>query len=118
MRSALSALLSAAIAAHAALATPVRARSAYSVKEKHYVPRSWTKLERANGQNRIELQIGLKQGNFDELERHLYEGTRPFLVSLSARVPPPLRPHTLVRRCNRTRFTGAPPRVEIIRGYA
>lgn len=74
MRTVLSTLLSAAIAAQAVLASPIRARSPYSVKETHYAPREWTKLNRANGESLIELQIGLKQGNFDELERHLYEG--------------------------------------------
>jgi tripeptidyl-peptidase-1 len=55
------------------LATPI-ARSPYSVKETHHAPREWTKLERANGDHVIHLNIALKQGNFAELERHLYEG--------------------------------------------
>ncbi len=67
------ALLSAAIVAPVVFATPI-ARSSYAVKSTHHVPRSWTKLGRANGSRRIQLQIGLKQGRFDELERHLYEG--------------------------------------------
>ena len=70
----LSTLLTAAVAAQAVLASPISARSPYTVKETHYAPREWTKMERANGESVIELQIGLKQGNFDELERHLYEG--------------------------------------------
>lgn len=54
--------------------SPVEARSPYSVKETHLVPRAWTKRDRADGSGTINLQIGLKQGNFEELERHLWEG--------------------------------------------
>lgn len=74
MRSFASTLLCAVIAAHAALATPIRARSPYVVKETHSAPREWTKLDRSNGESVIQLKIGLKQGNFDELDRHLNEG--------------------------------------------
>jgi tripeptidyl-peptidase-1 len=69
-----SALLAAAIAAQAAFASPIRARTPYAVKETHFVPREWTKLSRANGDNSIQLQIGLKQGRFDDLVKHLNEG--------------------------------------------
>jgi tripeptidyl-peptidase-1 len=58
-----SALLAAAMAAQAVVATPIRARTPYEVKETHYAPREWTKLERANGAKTVQLQIGLKQGN-------------------------------------------------------
>lgn len=75
MRGVAPALLSAAIAVHTALATPViHHRSPYAVKETHAVPRGWKKLDRADGDRVVQLQIGLKQGNFDELEKHLYEG--------------------------------------------
>jgi hypothetical protein len=74
MRSVATALLSAAIAAQAIVASPIRARSPYVVKETHYAPHGWTKQERTKGDHVIRLQIGLKQGNFEELERHLYEG--------------------------------------------
>lgn len=67
------ALLAAAIAAPAVLATPV-ARSPYVVKETHFVPKEWEKLGRAHGAKTIQLQIGLKQGRFEELDRHLHEG--------------------------------------------
>lgn len=73
MRGIASALLSAAIAAQS-LASPIRARSPYEVKETHYAPREWTKLDRSHGDRVIQLNIGLKQGNWDELERHLHEG--------------------------------------------
>jgi tripeptidyl-peptidase-1 len=69
-----SALLAAAIAAQAALASPIRARSPYVVKETHYAPREWTRLGRSNGDSLIQLQIGLKQGRFDDLVKHLNEG--------------------------------------------
>jgi tripeptidyl-peptidase-1 len=74
MRGIASVLLSAAIAAQTAFATPIRARSPYVVKETHYAPRDWTKLDRAHENHVIQMQIGLKQGNWDELERHLNEG--------------------------------------------
>jgi len=63
-----------AFAASDALASPVKARSPYAVKETHYVPREWQKLGRAHGARTIQLQIGLKQGRFQELDRHLQEG--------------------------------------------
>ncbi|KAJ4374374.1 hypothetical protein N0V83_003115 [Neocucurbitaria cava] len=69
-------LLAAAIAAPAVLATPI-ARSPYVVKETHFAPREWTKLDRANGGKTIQLQIGLKQGRFEELDRHLHEVSDP-----------------------------------------
>ncbi|KAJ4286678.1 hypothetical protein N0V90_012930 [Kalmusia sp. IMI 367209] len=72
-----SALLAAAIAAQAVLASPIRARSPYAVKETHFAPREWTKLERANGGSVVQLQIGLKQGKMDELLKHLGEVSDP-----------------------------------------
>jgi tripeptidyl-peptidase-1 len=62
----------AAIASQA-LATPI-ARSPYQVRETHYVPKGWQTLERSHGGKTIQLQIGLKQGRFHELDRHLSEG--------------------------------------------
>ena len=64
----------AAVAARDVLASPIQARSPYVVKETHYAPREWTKLERSHGGKTIQLQIGLKQGRFEELDRHLHEG--------------------------------------------
>lgn len=68
--------LLALLAPSAVVASPIKARSstAYQVKETHFVPRGWKKVERASADQVINLQIGLKQGNFEELERHLYEG--------------------------------------------
>jgi tripeptidyl-peptidase-1 len=69
-----SVLLSAAFAAQAAFATPIRARSPYVVKETFNAPHGWTRLDRASKDHLVSLNIGLKQSNWDELERHLNEG--------------------------------------------
>lgn len=72
----ITALLSAAAVVQTVLCTPI-SRSSYSIKEKHFVPSQWRSLGRAPANNVIHLQIGVKQGQFGELERHLYEGTFP-----------------------------------------
>ena len=46
----------------------------YSIKERHPVPDGWDLLRRAPLHGKIKLHIGLKQGRFHELERHLNEG--------------------------------------------
>jgi tripeptidyl-peptidase-1 len=66
-------VLIAASAARNVLATPI-ARSPYVVKETHFVPKEWSEQERSHGGRTIQLQIGLKQGRFDELDNHLNEG--------------------------------------------
>lgn len=58
--------------------SPVRIRSTYSVKESHRVPGKWSCIGRAPRNHEIRLQIGLKQGRFSDLERHLYEGELPY----------------------------------------
>jgi tripeptidyl-peptidase-1 len=68
-----SILLTIAVFTPAVFASPV-ARSTYAVKETHFVPRRWTQKGRAPKEQMLALQIGVKQGDFDELERHLYEG--------------------------------------------
>jgi tripeptidyl-peptidase I len=73
----LSIFLSVAVAAQTILGTPIRARTHYSVKETHPIARGWSQAGRAPGNHMLHLQIGLKQGNFDELERHWYEGMLP-----------------------------------------
>jgi tripeptidyl-peptidase-1 len=50
-------------------------RSFYTVKESHQVPRGWSHVRHAPASHEIQLQIGLTQGQFAELQRHLYEGT-------------------------------------------
>lgn len=62
-----------AVFAQAVLATPI-ARSTYAVKETHYAPRQWTQMGRAPKTLMLALQIGVKQGDFAQLERSLYEG--------------------------------------------
>ena len=68
-----SILLAVTVAAQGVFATPI-ARSAYSVKETHYAPRKWSQKGRAPKGQMLALQIAVKQGDFAELERHLYEG--------------------------------------------
>jgi len=69
-----SILLTIAAAAQAVLGTPIQSRTGYAVKGAHPAPRQWTKLGRAPREQMLHLQIGVKQSQFDELERHLYEG--------------------------------------------
>ena len=45
-----------------------------AVKETHHVPMKWSRVGPAPVWHTIRLQIGLKQRNFGELERHLYQG--------------------------------------------
>ncbi|KAK0120242.1 hypothetical protein ONS95_011648 [Cadophora gregata] len=72
-----SILLTIAIAAEAVLGNPIQVRTSYAVKEKHWVPKRWTKMGRAPSEKIINLQIGVKQSNFGELERHLNEVSDP-----------------------------------------
>ncbi|KAL2069388.1 hypothetical protein VTL71DRAFT_14067 [Oculimacula yallundae] len=72
-----SILLTIAIAAEAVLGKPIQVRTSYAVKEKHWVPRRWTKMGRAPADKILNLQIGVKQNNFGELERHLNEVSDP-----------------------------------------
>lgn len=73
-------LITAAIAAQNAFATPIKARTPYTVKETHTAPRKWSNSGKAPGNAMLHLQIGLKQDNFDELERHLLEGNTFFII--------------------------------------
>ncbi|KAF2814722.1 tripeptidyl-peptidase 1 precursor [Mytilinidion resinicola] len=70
-------VLSVAIAAQAVFCSPVHSRSPYAVKETHNVPRQWKRVGRASSANTIDLHIGIKQGQFEELERQLYEVSDP-----------------------------------------
>ena len=69
-----------AVQALGATPTPMYPRAPYVVKESHSVPRSWKKLARVSADQVIDLQIGVKQGNFLALERHLHEGTNHGMV--------------------------------------
>jgi tripeptidyl-peptidase I len=69
------------LSAATVLGSPLRARSAYSVKDTHRVPSRWTKIGVPSANHMVRLTIGLKQSRFDELERHLNEGNwPPFLI--------------------------------------
>ena len=57
------------------LSSPVRIRSPYVVKDKHHVPNRWSNIGPSPANKLINLHIGLRQSQFDELERHLYEGS-------------------------------------------
>lgn len=77
-------LLAFALASEA-FASPVKSRTAYTVKETHFVPQKWQQVGKAPGDHVLHLNIGLKQSSFDELERHLYEGlVLPFGCTLSS----------------------------------
>lgn len=56
------------------LSSPLRSRTEYTVKDTHNVPSKWSEVGPAPAHTLLHLQIGLKQSQFDELERHLYEG--------------------------------------------
>ena len=58
-------------------ASPIKPRSPYAVKETHYVPQGWAQYERDSEDKFINLNIGLKQGDFKGLEKALYEGESP-----------------------------------------
>jgi hypothetical protein len=68
-----------------ALASPVSSSSSYSVKERHVVPKGWTRTGPAPADAIVHLRIALKQSRFDELERHLLEGMFLSLSSMKRR---------------------------------
>ncbi|KAH8674505.1 tripeptidyl peptidase-like protein [Tricladium varicosporioides] len=57
--------------------SPLRVRSPYAVKETHYVPHQWSRVGPAPADHVVNLQIGLKQDQFEELQRHLWEVSDP-----------------------------------------
>ena len=58
------------------LTSPLSSRySPYAVKDEHNVPPQWSKTGSPLPDHLIKLHIGLRQSQFGELERHLYEGT-------------------------------------------
>lgn len=64
-------LLAAGFLACSAYAKAIRQRSAFAVKDSHHVPKKWTHVGYPEPDHTIALRIGLKQGSFSELERHL-----------------------------------------------
>ena len=71
MRTLLCTLL---LSAEVVYGSPVRARSSYAVKDTHFAPARWTNVGAPAADHMIKLTVGLKQGKFNELERHLNEG--------------------------------------------
>lgn len=69
-----NALMALLVGAGTVSGSSVRSRTPYAVKDSHHVPRGWTPVGPAPAEHLIRLQIGLKQSQFSELERHLYEG--------------------------------------------
>lgn len=72
-----------AVVGETVIATPLKTRSSYALKETHDPPRQWTRVGAAPADHVINLQIGLQPSQFAELERHLYEGQRPSPYSVS-----------------------------------
>ncbi|GAB7351680.1 hypothetical protein MBLNU459_g2275t1 [Dothideomycetes sp. NU459] len=72
-----SILLAAGLLVRPVLSKPVFSRSPYGVKDSHFVPAKWSDLGAAPADHTIELRIALKQHQFQELERHLYEVSDP-----------------------------------------
>ncbi|KAJ4287152.1 hypothetical protein N0V90_012550 [Kalmusia sp. IMI 367209] len=70
-----TALFVAAVSAGLCVAKPLQNR-AYAVKETHILPRDFTHESDAPASHLIRLSVGLKQGSFDELERHLFETSK------------------------------------------
>ena len=58
------------------LPSPV-SQPGYAVKDSHAVPPGWKRVGDAPPGHVINLQIALRQSNFDELERHLFEVSDP-----------------------------------------
>ena len=86
------------------LSSPLRSRTEYAVKDTHKVPRNWHKAGPAPAHKLLHLQIGLKQSQFDELERHLYEGISDLLLRAllhtRTRTPNPSLPPILIGTAN------------------
>lgn len=73
------------------LSSPLRPRTEYAVKDTHNVPSKWYDVGPAPAHALLHLHIGLKQSQFDELERHLYEGTLDRFSNL------PLHPRSFLK---------------------
>ncbi|KAI4715898.1 subtilisin-like protein [Aureobasidium sp. EXF-10727] len=56
---------------------PTSAANAYAIKESHHVPRGWSRISSVPDSHSINLHIGLRQGNQDELEQHVLEISNP-----------------------------------------
>ncbi|KAL5114492.1 hypothetical protein ACEQ8H_007635 [Pleosporales sp. CAS-2024a] len=87
-------ILGAVVAGNALATTPI-ARWPYQVKETHWVPRGWERLERAHGRKMIQLQIGLKQVSDPDHKRY---GQHLSAQEVDALVAPSPETHALVRQ--------------------
>ena len=67
------------------LSSPMSLRSSYSIKESFNVPPKWSRVGRAPSNHTLNLQIGLKQSQFDVLENNLYAGKLVDMVVASLR---------------------------------
>ena len=74
-------LPSLALLAITAVATPLQSRH-LAVKETHPVPHGFTRERDAPGHHLLRIQVGINQGRFDELEKHLYESRSRNLARL------------------------------------
>ena len=72
--------------ADVALSSPLHSRYVYTIKDSHNVPKAWSRVGPAPSEHWISLQIGLKQSQFDELERQLYQGWKTELCVLYHRL--------------------------------
>ena len=80
------------------LSSPLRLRTEYAVKDTHNVPSKWYDVGPAPAHALLHLHISLKQSQFDELERHLYEGTSDRFTNL------PLHPRSFLSSLMNTAY--------------
>ena len=71
------------------LSSPLRSRTEYAGKDTHIVPNKWYEVGAAPAHKLLHLHISLKQSQFDELERHLYEGMLSLFSKPSFRTSSP-----------------------------
>ncbi|TIA32389.1 subtilisin-like protein [Aureobasidium pullulans] len=69
--------LVAGLLASGAYASPIQARTPYAVKDSHFVPSKWRQVAAAPSTHNIDLRIAVKQNQFTDLEKHLYEVSDP-----------------------------------------
>ena len=80
-----SSLVALLVVTDTALSSPLHVHYPYSVKDSHNVPEKWSRVGPAPAAHSITLNIGLKQDQFHELEKHLYEGRQyPYLIHIPA----------------------------------
>ena len=70
------------LAANGAFASPLQSLNVYALKDAHAVPRTFSKVGPASAGQVLDLQIGLTQARFAELEQKLYDGKFPEAAAL------------------------------------